>query len=122
MTVSMLTTRLSSVITGWGGKETTCSRRSISGLTRSTISTTTATTMSAIRPAMVYLLVGHEGGGSLDLEYVDAGALREHGVLVVGAGAPHLAADLHLAAVRVHSLEHHGARSDERGGAGPHPG
>jgi hypothetical protein len=36
MTVSMPTTRLSSVITGWGGKETTCSRRSMSGLTRST--------------------------------------------------------------------------------------
>ena len=31
MTESMLTTRLSSVMTGWGGKETTCSRRSISG-------------------------------------------------------------------------------------------
>jgi hypothetical protein len=36
MTVSIPTTRLSSVITGWGGNETTCSRRSISGLTRST--------------------------------------------------------------------------------------
>ena len=33
MTVSMLTTRLSSVITGCGGNETTCSRRSISGRT-----------------------------------------------------------------------------------------
>ena len=32
----MLTTRLSSVITGWPSKATTCSRRSISGLTRST--------------------------------------------------------------------------------------
>ncbi len=31
----MFTTRLSSVITGWGGKLTTCSRRSISGFTRS---------------------------------------------------------------------------------------
>jgi hypothetical protein len=34
-TVSMPTTRLSSVITGWGGNETTCSRRSMSGLSRS---------------------------------------------------------------------------------------
>jgi hypothetical protein len=34
-TLSMLTTRLSSVITGWGGNDTTCSRRSISGFTRS---------------------------------------------------------------------------------------
>ena len=36
MTVSMLTTRLSSVITGCGSNETTCSRRSISCRTRST--------------------------------------------------------------------------------------
>ena len=36
MTVSMQTTRLSSVITGCGGKDTTCSRRSISGRSRST--------------------------------------------------------------------------------------
>ena len=42
MTESMLTTRLSSVITGCGGKETTCSRRSISGLMRSTNGTTSA--------------------------------------------------------------------------------
>src|SRR6201999_693545 len=35
MTVSIPTTRLSSVITGWGGNETTCSRRSINGFTRS---------------------------------------------------------------------------------------
>src|SRR4051795_1237651 len=34
MTVSMPTTRLSSVMTGCGGNETTCSRRSISGFTR----------------------------------------------------------------------------------------
>ena len=32
MTVSIWITRLSSVITGCGGNETTCSRRSISGL------------------------------------------------------------------------------------------
>ena len=36
MTVSIETTRLSSVITGCGGNETTCSRRSISGRSRST--------------------------------------------------------------------------------------
>ena len=35
MTVSIETTRLSSVITGCGGNETTCSRMSISGRTRS---------------------------------------------------------------------------------------
>ncbi len=31
----MPTETLSSVITGWGGNETTCSRKSISGFTRS---------------------------------------------------------------------------------------
>src|SRR3954466_1300796 len=36
MTVSMPTTRLSSVMTGCGGKLTTCSRRSINGRMRST--------------------------------------------------------------------------------------
>ena len=36
MTVSMLTTRLSEVITGCGGNETTCSRRSTPARTRST--------------------------------------------------------------------------------------
>src|SRR5712691_8249424 len=36
MTVSMLTTRLSWVVTGCGGKLTTCSRRSMSGSSRST--------------------------------------------------------------------------------------
>ena len=40
MTVSMLTTRLSSVITGCGWNETTCSRRSIISRTRSTNGTT----------------------------------------------------------------------------------
>ena len=36
MTVSMATTRLSLVMTGCGGKLTTCSRRSMSGSSRST--------------------------------------------------------------------------------------
>src|SRR3954471_17009041 len=49
MTVSMPTTRLSSVITGCGGKETTCSRRSISGLTRSTNGTISARPGSSVR-------------------------------------------------------------------------
>src|SRR5947199_2105397 len=40
MTESMFTTRLSSVITGCGGNETTCSRRSTSGRTRSANGTT----------------------------------------------------------------------------------
>src|SRR3954454_3710306 len=41
MTVSIETTRLSSVITGCGGKETTCSRMSITYRTRSTNGVTT---------------------------------------------------------------------------------
>ena len=41
MTESIETTRLSSVITGCGSNETTCSRRSISGLSRSTNGITT---------------------------------------------------------------------------------
>src|SRR3954447_5226240 len=49
MTVSMPTTRLSSVITGCGGKETTCSRRSISGFTRSTNGTISASPGSSVR-------------------------------------------------------------------------
>src|SRR3954469_10106705 len=49
MTVSMPTTRLSSVITGCGGNETTCSRRSISGLTRSTNGTINASPGSSVR-------------------------------------------------------------------------
>src|SRR3954447_1014677 len=49
MTVSMPTTRLSSVITGWGGNETTCSRRSIRGLTRSTNGTMSARPGSSVR-------------------------------------------------------------------------
>ena len=36
MTVSMATTRLSSVMTFWGGNDTTCSRRSIVYRTLST--------------------------------------------------------------------------------------
>ena len=43
MTESIATVRLSDVITGCGGKLTTCSRRSISGRIRSTNGTSTAT-------------------------------------------------------------------------------
>src|SRR5215212_3320502 len=49
MTVSIWTTRLSSVITGCGGKDTTCSRRSIRGLTRSTKGTISASPGSSVR-------------------------------------------------------------------------
>ena len=49
MTVSIWITRLSSVITGCGGNETTVSRRSISGLTRSTYGTTSVSPASRVR-------------------------------------------------------------------------
>src|SRR6476661_7661008 len=49
MTVSIPTTRLSSVMTGCGGNETTCSRRSISGLTRSMNGTISASPGSSVR-------------------------------------------------------------------------
>src|SRR5690349_13352605 len=49
MTESMLTTRLSSVMVGCGGKETTCSRRSISGRMRSMKGTSRARPGSRVR-------------------------------------------------------------------------
>ena len=49
MTVSMFTTRLSSVMTGCGGNETTVSRRSISGFSRSTNGTMIARPASSVR-------------------------------------------------------------------------
>src|SRR3954453_9426965 len=49
MTVSMPTTRLSSVMTGCGGNETTCSRRSIRGFKRSTNGMISASPGSSVR-------------------------------------------------------------------------
>src|SRR3954453_18690667 len=49
MTVSMATTRLSSVITGCGGNDTTCSRRSISGFTRAPKGTISVSPGSGVR-------------------------------------------------------------------------
>ena len=54
MTVSMLTTRLSEVITGCGGNDTTCSRRSTPARTRSTNG------MSRCRPASSVRVVAPE--------------------------------------------------------------
>src|SRR4051812_8819480 len=175
MTESICTTRLSSVITGCGGKETTCSRRSISGRTRSTNGITTASpgssvllnrpsrsttaaracgmirmvrprvrstrnaiTSSTIKPAVIkdllvaasaphqcakrpivwhrdHLSLRDQRGRPVDLHDVNPSARLEHVVLVVGARAPHLAADLHLPAVGVHLLEHDRPGPDKRG-------
>ena len=49
MTESMLTTRLSSVITGCGGNDTTCSRRSMSGRSRSTYGTSSDSPAFSVR-------------------------------------------------------------------------
>jgi len=49
MTVSIPTTRLSSVMTGCGGNATTCSRRSISGFTRSMNGTISVSPASSVR-------------------------------------------------------------------------
>ena len=49
MTVSMPTTRLSLVMTGCGGKLTTCSRRSMSGRSRSMNGTTTLSPACSVR-------------------------------------------------------------------------
>jgi hypothetical protein len=49
MTVSMLTTRLSEVITGCGGNETTCSRRSTTARGRSTNGTRKCRPASRVR-------------------------------------------------------------------------
>src|ERR671919_55958 len=92
MTVSMLMTRLSSVMTGCGGKEKTCSRRAISGLTRAKEGTARAR-------------AGSRGRWE--------GPRLEGLVLVERAGAPDLAADLDLAAAPVHALEHDRGRPDE---------
>ena len=49
MTVSIETTTLSSVITGCGAKETTCSRRSITSRIRSTNGTTIVSPAFSVR-------------------------------------------------------------------------
>ncbi len=49
MTESMLTTRLSSVITGCGGNETTCSRRSMVARMRSMKGTTSVSPGESVR-------------------------------------------------------------------------
>src|SRR3954470_1855208 len=132
MTESMLTTRLSSVITGCGGNDTTCSRRSINGLSRSTNGTSrdrpgssvrayrpsrsttparacgtirterrTTTTMKnrtarkTMPPAVIPTSsFRDERRGAVDLQDFDAVARLDDLVLVIGAGAPDLAADL----------------------------
>src|SRR5581483_1923556 len=165
MTVSMLTTRLSWVMTGCGGKLTTCSRRSSSGRIRSTngtstvnpgehtrwnrprrstmpavacgtirmvrakvTTTTKATTMTAIRAAVIGatgsadgscdLQWEHDGCCAVDLCDVHRRAGGDDGVFVVGAGTPDLAADADLAGVRVDDGQSDGAPPHQGGRPG----
>src|SRR5215211_1496252 len=85
------------------------------------ISTSRATTPRTIRPAIRYLLFGDERRGAVDLHHVHPLSGLEHGVLVVAAGGPHLAADLDGAAVGVDTLEHHRPGPDEGRGSGSQP-
>src|SRR6266576_1596749 len=135
MTVSMLTTRLSSVITGCGWKETTCSRRSMISRSRSTtparacgtilivrdkvIKTKAATTNTTIRATIENPLFEYERGRALDLRNFDTCAGVERLPLEVRAGRPFLAADPYSPAVCVHALEHDRLGADEGGGPGP---
>src|SRR3954451_5078973 len=64
---------------------------------------------------------GDQRRGALDLHHLDARARLDHVVLIVGAGAPHLAADLHTAAVLVHLVERDRPSAHERRGAGADP-
>src|SRR3954452_12310357 len=77
--------------------------------------TSTATT---IRPAIWTSSFGHERRGAADLDHSNFLA-RLVGLLgEAGPGAPHLAADTHLALVGADVLEHHRLVADERGRAG----
>src|SRR4051794_36272244 len=63
---------------------------------------------------------GDQRGCAVDLQDFDAVARADDLVVVVGARAPDLAADLHAAAVAVDLLEDCRAAADEGSGAGAH--
>src|SRR3954465_5477641 len=102
-----------------------------------TSSTRNASISSTINPAvikppwLVYRAKGtrpaarpslrHERRGALDLHHVHARARFEDIVLVVRPRCPDLTADLHLAAVAVHPLEHERLRSHQRRGPRAEP-
>src|SRR4051812_33172558 len=87
-------------------------------------STTTATTMSTIKPAKVSPLSSfvYERGSAVDPEHLDPGTGLEGVVLVVGAGAPHLSRQPHCPAIAVHPVDDHGRRADQRRRARAHLG
>src|SRR6476659_7791111 len=75
-------------------------------------------TAATISPAMGYLRsIGHERRGALDLDDLHVRADREDLVLVVRAGAPHLALELDGPRLAGDLLEHRRRAPDQRGGA-----
>src|SRR6187551_1774921 len=85
-------------------------------------------TTRAITPSTISVAIGlqslsfrHECRGAVDLHDLDARARLEGVVLVVGAGSPHVAADLHLAAVAVHALDDRRRPAHQGGRARPEP-
>src|SRR5215204_7270464 len=82
-------------------------------------STTAAMTMSTIRVAKwVLSLFVYERRGAVDLEHLDPRAGLEFMVLVVRAGAPHLARQTHGTAVAIHAVDHDRGCADQRGRPG----
>src|SRR5690349_6320716 len=91
----------------------------------------TASTISAMAPAVIgvllscherrrALLFGHERRGAPDLDDLDAGARLVDLILEVGPGRPHLAVDAHAPGALVvrDPLDHRGVPPDERVRAG----
>src|SRR3954463_6220213 len=88
------------------------------------ISTATATTMTATSAAVMrdssWQLQGEDDGGcAVDLGDVHRRTRRDDVLVVVGASAPHLAADANLSAAAVDDRDRDGPLADERVGPGP---
>src|SRR3712207_5039374 len=90
-----------------------------------TISTNTASTISAMAPAVMAILpqssVGHERRGAPDLDDLHLGAGLVGLVIHVGPGGPHLSVDPHAtdALVVGDALENHRLLAHERRSARP---
>src|SRR5919199_4003550 len=87
----------------------------------SVTSTTNAIAKRTIRPAVIGTTssFGDQRRGAVDPQDIYARARLEHLPVVVGAGGPDLASDLHLPVVGVHALDDHRPLPDERGAARP---
>src|SRR3954454_3407037 len=74
----------------------------------------TASTISAMTPASMALLLGHERRGAPDLDHVHPLALLDHLILVVRPGRPHLALELDAALALREALDDRGGAADQR--------